>query len=99
MESPEKDHSRGLQKLLSWIEKSGSDPAAFSAVSLSFKAYDLAKPIVGVNSWVWLREYAGFRNSEYFAPFMNELGAPAYWRKNGFPPACRPLAGDDFECD
>ena len=99
MEFPETDHSRGLQKLLNWIERSGSTPASFSAVSLSFKAYHLAEPVVGVNSWVWLREYKGFRASEYFAPLMNKIGAPAYWQEKGFPPGCRALAGDDFECD
>ena len=99
MEFPERDHNRGLQKLLNWIEKSGSDPVAFSAVSLSFNAYHLAEPTFGFNGWVWLREYEGFRASEYFAPFMNKIGAPAYWREKGFPPGCRPLAGDDFECD
>jgi len=99
MEFPERDHSRGQQKLLNWIEKSGSAPASFSAVSLSFKAYQLAEPIAGVNSWLWLREYEGFRTSEYFAPFMNKLGAPAYWREKGFPPGCRPLDEEGFECD
>ena len=30
---------------------------------------------------------------------MREIGIPAYWRKHGFPPQCRPLGSDDFECD
>ena len=28
-----------------------------------------------------------------------ETGIHDYWRKNGFPPQCRPLGDDDFECD
>ena len=99
MEFPESDHSRGLQKLLNWIEKSGSTPASFSALLVPFKAYHLAEPNTSMTRWVWLRENTGFRTSEYFVPLMSKLGASAYWREKGFPPGCRPLEGDDFECD
>ena len=99
MEFPERDHSRGLQKLLNWIEKSGSTPASFSALLISFKAYHLAEPNTSMTRWVWLRENTGFRTSEYFVPLMNKLGASAYWRENGFPPNCRLLGEKDFECD
>jgi hypothetical protein len=27
------------------------------------------------------------------------LGQPEYWRQHGFPPQCRPLDEQDFECD
>jgi adenylate cyclase len=99
MEFPERDHSRGLQKLLNWIDKSGSTPASFSVLFVSFKAYQLAAPISSQTRWVWLRENAGFRTSEYFVPMMNKLGTSAYWRERGFPPNCRPLGEDGFECD
>ena len=99
MEFPERDHSRGLQELLNWIEKSGSTPAQYSIPFVSFKAYHLAEIVNDQTRWVWLKENTGFKNSEYFVPFMNELGAPVYWREKGFPPGCRPLGGDDFECD
>jgi TolB-like protein len=99
MEFPDRDHSRGLQKLLDWIEKSGATPSWFSVPLASFKAYHLVEPVSSQTRWVWLKENTDFRSSEYFAPFMNKIGAPAYWREKGFPPGCRPLAGDDFECD
>jgi hypothetical protein len=99
MEFPERDHSRGLQKLLNWIEKSGSTPASFSVLMVSFKAYHLAEPVSSQTRWVWLRENTGFRTSEYVVPFMNKTGVPAYWREKGFPPNCRPLDEKDFECD
>ena len=99
MEFPERDHGRGLQELLNWIEKSGSTSAHFSVPFVSFKAYHLAETVDDQTRWVWLRENTGFKTSEYFVPLMNELGASAYWREKGFPPGCRPLEGDDFECD
>jgi adenylate cyclase len=30
---------------------------------------------------------------------MRDLGLVAYWQTHGFPSQCRPLEGDDFECD
>ena len=99
MEFPERDHRRGLEELLNWIEKSGSTPAKFSVPFVSFKAYHLAEIFGDQVRWVWLRENTGFKTSEYFAPLMNKLGASAYWREKGFPPNCRPLGKEDFECD
>jgi TolB-like protein/Flp pilus assembly protein TadD len=99
MEFPERDHSRGLQELLKWIEKSGSAPELFSVMFVSFNAYHLVGPAVTQTRWVWLRENTGFRASEYFAPLMNENGAASYWREHGFPPNCRRLDGEGFECD
>jgi adenylate cyclase len=99
MEFPERDHSRGLQELISWIEKSGSTPASFSVLFVSFKAYHLVGPVWSQIRWVWLRENTGFRTSEYFAPTMSKIGVAAYWREHGFPPNCRRLDGEDFECD
>ena len=99
MEFPERDHSRGLEELLDWIDKTGSTPASFSLLLVPFKAYHLVEPIPFQNRWVWLRENTGFRTSEYFAPMISKTGAPEYWREKGFPPNCRPLGEEDFECD
>jgi len=65
----------------------------------AFKAYHLVEPDSNQNRWVWLKESAGFRTSNYFAPTMVKIGAPAYWRKRGFPPGCRALGEEDFECE
>jgi TolB-like protein len=99
MEFPEKDHSRGLEKLLNWMEQTGRTPETFPVLIAAFKAYHLVEPDKQQNRWVWLKENKAFRASKYFAPTMTKVGAPAYWREKGFPPGCRPLAGDDFECD
>jgi tetratricopeptide (TPR) repeat protein len=99
MEFPERDHSRGLEKLLNWEEAYESTPAIFTNLMAVFKAYQLVEPDENINRWIWLKENAGFRASEYFVPYMEKLGPPAYWREKGFPPGCRPLEGDSFECD
>ena len=99
MEFPEKDHSRGLEKLLDWIEKNGYKPASFPVLMAVFKAYHLVEPSPSQNRWVWLKENAGFRASEYFVPMMRKTGIPVYWREKGFPSGCRPLGEEGFECD
>jgi len=99
MEFPERDHSRGLEKTLNWIKKSDLSLDYVTPLMAIFKAYDLIEPAPFQHRWVWLRENTGFRSSEYSAPYMRKIGALAYWQEKGFPPGCRPLAGDDFECD
>ena len=99
MEFPERDHGRGLKKLLNWGENYETTPGFFTNLMAVFKAYQLVEPNGYINRWVWLEENAGFRTSEYFAPYVEELGLLAYWREKGFPPDCGPLAGDKFECD
>jgi TolB-like protein/Tfp pilus assembly protein PilF len=99
MEFPDRDHSRGLEKMLNWIDQNEYPREAFPVYLSAFKAYHLVDRSPFFNRWVWLEENAGLRKSEYFKAIMDKLGAPAYWRKYGFPPNCRPLGEEDFECD
>ncbi len=99
MEFPERDHGRGLEKLLDWMEQNGRAPGSLPVLMATFKAYQLVEPDWDQNRWVWLEENKGFRTSKYFAPAMIKIGAPAYWREKGFPPGCRPLGEEGFACD
>jgi tetratricopeptide (TPR) repeat protein len=47
----------------------------------------------------WFPYPLEFRNSPHRERLMREIGLPEYWRKHGFPPQCRPIGDDDFECD
>ena len=99
MEFPDRDHSRGLEKMLNWMSQSDITPATYSLFMSTFKAYHLVDWYLGFNRWVWLKENTGLRKSEYFNPVMDEFGAPAYWREHGFPPGCQPLGEEGFTCD
>ena len=99
MEFPDRDHSRGLEKMLNWMSQSDITPATYSLFMSTFKAYHLVDWYLGFNRWVWLKENTGLRKSEYFKPVMDEFGAPAYWREHGFPPGCQPLGEEGFTCD
>jgi TolB-like protein len=46
----------------------------------------------------WDPAYEGLRASPAFKRMLEGLGVPVYWRKQGFPPQCRPVGVDDYEC-
>lgn len=47
----------------------------------------------------WAPYNARFRHSADFRRLAREKGIESYWRAHEFPPQCRPLGKDDFECD
>jgi hypothetical protein len=47
---------------------------------------------------VWLPDHAEYRQTGDFKKLVSALGLPAYWRRQGFPPQCKPLGQNDFEC-
>jgi len=61
--------------------------------------YDL----VPLSVLIWGAEYAKYRGSEAFKARVRALNIDDYWRRNGFPPQCRPVVTangeDDFECE
>jgi TolB-like protein len=46
----------------------------------------------------WDPVHAGFRDSPAFRRILERLGVPAYWREHGYPPLCRPVGTDNYEC-
>ena len=68
---------------------------------LALRAYDRAAASErGITTLVsyWDPVHAGFRNSPAFRIIVERLGVPAYWREHGYPPLCRPVGADDYEC-
>jgi TolB-like protein/DNA-binding winged helix-turn-helix (wHTH) protein len=48
--------------------------------------------------YAWLPQLAAMRRLPEFRVYARDLGLVAYWQKFGWPPACRPLAEESFEC-
>jgi TolB-like protein/Tfp pilus assembly protein PilF len=46
----------------------------------------------------WFPYPLEFRESPHRKRMIREVGLPEYWRKHGFPPRCKPVGDDDFEC-
>jgi hypothetical protein len=47
----------------------------------------------------WFRDDPAFLASEERKRLMRAWKLPEHWREHGFPPQCRPIGGEDFECD
>jgi TolB-like protein len=47
----------------------------------------------------WLPAMRAYRRSPEFKAHMTASGLPEYWRKHGFPPQCKPVGKDDFDCE
>jgi len=68
----------------------------YTAVIL--RKYDVLDPDPYHAFW-WHPNVPDFRESPYRKKLIREMGIYDYWREAGFPPQCRPLGEDDFECD
>ena len=102
IENPGADNSAGLARLVEWSRqsKTGITLGALPHSLLSFQAYDeLAKTPREVRWVSWHPDAAEFRQTPQFKPLMRETGVLEYWQNHSFPPQCRPVGSDDFECD
>ena len=70
-------------------------------VHFMLRAYDRAAAWEGrITTLVafWDPVHAGFRNTPAFRQLLESMGVPEYWRVHGYPPQCRPVDADDYEC-
>lgn len=101
IENPDADNSAGLARLKDWERQTSSSikltflPTMF----LSFRAYDeLTEDIEWASYTFWHPDADEFRTTPQFKQAVHELGVFEYWRARGFPPQCKPIGDDDFEC-
>ncbi len=98
LKDPGRDNSGAVARLDQWNRNQGLDPSWRGAEWVALGAYERVGPNID-NNRIWTPLYAGFRASRYFKPLVKAIGLHTYWRAQGFPPMCRPLGADDFECD
>ncbi|MCH7893501.1 MAG: hypothetical protein IH907_03185 [Proteobacteria bacterium] len=101
IENPDLDRREALAALDRWVERENIDVNRREPMLIAFGAYDRAtheSERVYAYS-IWLPEFAKFRQSPQFKKAVREFDMPAFWRSHGFPPQCRPIGDDDFECD
>jgi tetratricopeptide (TPR) repeat protein len=99
LEYPERDHSKGLAKAIRYLEQE-KFVGLKESLLLAFGAYDLLEVDIHYpQSWIWTSGYPEFRKSAGFKRLVAELNLQAYWREHGFPPQCRPVGEEGFECD
>jgi TolB-like protein len=99
LQYPNRDHHNAIPKAEKWLK---ADPhiGVSAALMLAFGGYDRITIEGGlVMNWIWQPGFPGFHESGHFKRIATELGLVAYWREFGYPPQCRAVGDDDFECD
>jgi TolB-like protein len=101
---------RKFNALYDALSDPGDDPALATEVKALFDANEGSLRVHAILNALgdysapslitfhWLDAFAGYRRSAQFKAHMRASGAYDYWRKHGFPPPCRAVGADDFEC-
>jgi TolB-like protein len=101
IENPGGDNSAGFAILKDWESRTdtGRRLANESALLLSFRAYDeIATIPLAARNVLWHPDGDEFRTTPHFRAVIREMGIFKYWQARGFPPQCKPVGDDDFEC-
>ncbi len=74
----------------------------YNIVAYSFpfilKQYDKLTASFTLTLW-WNDTDPDFLKSPHRKRLIREAGLPEFWREHGYPPQCRAVGDDDFECD
>lgn len=91
---PEEDHDLLIRRLKRQGDAAGSR-ASIDELLIALGEYQIPHPAYSF----WFDAYRDYRASPEFKRHLRRLGLPEFWQANGFPPMCRPLGEDNFECD
>ncbi|HKL50629.1 MAG TPA: hypothetical protein VJ908_05635 [Wenzhouxiangellaceae bacterium] len=91
---PEEDHDLLIRRLKRHGDAAGSR-ASIDELLIALGEYHIPHSTYSF----WFDAYRAYRASPEFKRHLRRLGLPEFWRANGFPPMCRPLGKEDFECD
>jgi len=101
IENPGGDNSAGFARLKDWESRTdtGRRLANESLLLLAFRAYDeiATNPLAARNA-LWDPDGDEFRTTPQFKAVIREVGIFEYWKSRGFPPQCKPVGDNDFEC-
>jgi TolB-like protein/Tfp pilus assembly protein PilF len=94
------DLSRDHTELGKDILKFAAERGDRSSVAIEIAVVPLGIFPNGISSAnIWVASYQRYRHSPKFRQMMRDMGVVDYWQKHGFPPQCKAIAKDDFECD
>jgi tetratricopeptide (TPR) repeat protein len=68
-------------------------------LAFEYRNYAAIKNPDTYTGYWWMPFPATLKASPHRKRWMIEVGLPEYWRKNGFPPQCKPVGKVDFVCD
>lgn len=91
----DKDHSELIADIKKFMPDGFGLSSCLREVMLALGDFNYIPAV----SQLWEPSLYAYRQSSQFKDFMRKSGAYDYWQEKGFPPQCRPLGDDDFECD
>ena len=92
---PEKDHQELIADIRSFnkkFEKLTDEDLALLLIPIG------ANDTMGESFIMWSPILNRYRQTAAFKTQITGSGVLDYWRKQGFPPQCKPVGNDDFEC-
>ncbi len=95
---PEQNHRQLIDDILAFYKSNHSEaPVSFALelILVRIGAYELTPD----PATMWGEAYKVYRQSAEFKAYVIKSGIYQYWLDNGFPPQCRPVGADDFQCD
>lgn len=99
LEHPGRESSGRLQHLIAWAVERNEEVFAYPQILAAAGAYDQITDYFTEEGWYWYPNLHEFRQSDRFKQLIRDSGVLTVWRERGFPPQCRMLGGEDFECD
>ena len=93
---PDGDHSAVIASIAAFFEQKpgrGIDDFLMLVMPIGYE------PDSPERLTLWDASVREYRQTDKFKAYMQKIGAVGYWREFGFPPQCRALGDDDFECD
>ncbi|MEO1595543.1 MAG: hypothetical protein AAFS02_09910 [Pseudomonadota bacterium] len=76
----------------------GSVDLSWPLPALLFRQYEEIEPHSFFMFW-WHPTFSHFHASPHWQRVVTEMGIADYWREHGYPPQCRAVGNDSFECD
>ena len=102
IENPGGDNRAGYARLKDWENQTRSGVTLSQAIPFSFHAFGVWDEISanpGAFAYIiWHPDGDEFRKTDVFKVVVHESGVFDYWQAHGFPPQCKPVGADDFEC-
>jgi TolB-like protein/tetratricopeptide (TPR) repeat protein len=95
-QNPEQDHSELIESVRNYVdnrEGAYEEIAEFVVQPLGM-GWRIPDTLL-----LWDASLKHYRQTSEFKTYIRESGVFEYWQAAGFPPQCRPVGRNDFECD
>ncbi|MHA1543633.1 MAG: hypothetical protein ACTSU8_00680, partial [Alphaproteobacteria bacterium] len=100
IKTPGADHREGWARIEKWAAENDFDlTSGAEEILLVFDQYEQITAVPNYSYWMWWPEAHDFRQTEHFKRIAGERNYPDYWFEFGFPPQCRAVGDNDYECE